>query len=240
MIGYFLLQALEAPENALPASWRAARRVARWSASSARPRSTPTTPRSTDPTKFVGPVYTRPRRSARPARGWRGPAARASPGDGWCPPRARGPGRAGHHPAAGSAAHSSSAPAAAASRSWPGHDGLRGVEAVVDKDLTAALLAQDLDADALLLLTDVAHVEIGYGTPDARLIAGPPPPSCGPATGRRFPAGSMGPKVEAACRFVEATGGGPSSAGSTMPRPCWKAGPERRCSKRQCRREHHE
>ena len=58
--------------------------------------------------------------------------------------------------------------------------GLRGVEAVVDKDLTAALLAQDLGADALLLLTDVAAVQDGYGT--ARTpgpSAGPPPPSCG-------------------------------------------------------------
>src|SRR6266568_1637960 len=48
--------------------------------------------------------------------------------------------------------------------------GLRGVEAVVDKDLTAALLARELEADALLLLTDVAAVQDGYGTPQARPI----------------------------------------------------------------------
>jgi len=80
---------------------------------------------------------------------------------------------------------------------------LRGVEAVVDKDLTAALLAQALEADALLLLTDVACVESGYGT-DAAV----PIHRSDPSTLRSLslPSGSMGPKVEAACRFVEATG----------------------------------
>jgi carbamate kinase len=85
-----------------------------------------------------------------------------------------------------------------------GEDGhLRGVEAVIDKDLGAALLARDLDADALLILTDVSHVEIGFGTPDAKPI-GRTNPSW--LRAQSFPAGSMGPKVEAACRFVEATG----------------------------------
>jgi carbamate kinase len=81
---------------------------------------------------------------------------------------------------------------------------LHGVEAVVDKDLSAALLARRLGADLLLLLTDVAAVEDGWGTPRARPIA-----RATPATMRagRFAPGSMGPKVEAACRFVEATGG---------------------------------
>jgi carbamate kinase len=81
---------------------------------------------------------------------------------------------------------------------------LRGVEAVVDKDLTAALLASALNADALLLLTDVEAVVDGFGTPDARPIRHATP---GELRARAFPAGSMGPKVEAACRFVEATGG---------------------------------
>ena len=80
---------------------------------------------------------------------------------------------------------------------------LRGVEAVVDKDLTAALLARDLAADALLILTDVDAVEDGYGTPQARPIHRATPQEL---RARPFPAGSMGPKVEAACRFVEATG----------------------------------
>ena len=80
---------------------------------------------------------------------------------------------------------------------------LLGVEAVVDKDLTAALLARDLGADALLLLTDVASVEVGFGTEAARPIRRSNPVALRAQT---FPAGSMGPKVDAACRFVEATG----------------------------------
>jgi carbamate kinase len=85
-----------------------------------------------------------------------------------------------------------------------GADGrLRGVEGVVDKDLTAALLARRLDADLLLMLTDVDAVRVGWGTVDERPL--------GHATADQlramsFAAGSMAPKVEAACRFVEATG----------------------------------
>ena len=84
-----------------------------------------------------------------------------------------------------------------------GTGGLRGVEAVVDKDLTAALLAIRLHADALLLLTDMAAVQDGFGTPQARPIGRV---SSTWLRARSFPAGSMGPKVEAACRFAEATG----------------------------------
>jgi carbamate kinase len=78
-----------------------------------------------------------------------------------------------------------------------------GAEAVIDKDLSAALLARDLGADALVILTDVANVETGYGTPAARPVGRTTPPAL---RALKFPAGSMGPKVEAACRFVEATG----------------------------------
>jgi carbamate kinase len=85
-----------------------------------------------------------------------------------------------------------------------GQGALDGVEAVVDKDLTAALLAEQLDADALLLLTDVPAVETGFGTRDAHPIGHTTP---GELRRTPFPAGSMGPKVEAACRFVERTGG---------------------------------
>ena len=81
---------------------------------------------------------------------------------------------------------------------------LEGIEAVVDKDSTAGLLADALDADLLLILTDVAAVETGYGTPAARPIHRATPADL---RALRFPAGSMGPKVEAACRFVELTGG---------------------------------
>jgi carbamate kinase len=85
-----------------------------------------------------------------------------------------------------------------------GEDGkLRGVEAVIDKDLATAKLAEALEADALLLLTDVAAVMRDFGTPEAAPIT-----RATPAALRReqFPAGSMGPKVEAVCRFVEITG----------------------------------
>jgi carbamate kinase len=80
---------------------------------------------------------------------------------------------------------------------------LHGVEAVVDKDLTSALLADAVGADALLLLTDVDAVIDGFGTPDAHPIRHATP---GELRARTFPAGSMGPKIEAACRFVEKTG----------------------------------
>jgi carbamate kinase len=85
-----------------------------------------------------------------------------------------------------------------------GDDGrLRGAEAVIDKDLSAALLARQLGADALMLLTDVDGVESGFGTPGATLIR---KASVAELRAGSFPDGSMGPKVEAACRFVEATG----------------------------------
>jgi carbamate kinase len=80
---------------------------------------------------------------------------------------------------------------------------LEGVEAVVDKDLTASLLGQALNADALLLLTDVDAVYADFGTPRARPLRRT---TSAELRSERFAAGSMGPKVEAACRFVEATG----------------------------------
>ena len=80
---------------------------------------------------------------------------------------------------------------------------LHGTEAVVDKDLTAALLARSLDADALLLLTDIAAVQEGFGTPQAQPLRRVTPAEL---RSRSFPDGSMGPKIEAVCRFVEATG----------------------------------
>jgi carbamate kinase len=86
-------------------------------------------------------------------------------------------------------------------RNEKGH--LQGVEAVVDKDLTTAVLAESLDADVLLILTDVPHVLRRYGTPDAEPVL-----RATPAALQRedFARGSMGPKVDAACRFVEMTG----------------------------------
>jgi carbamate kinase len=80
---------------------------------------------------------------------------------------------------------------------------LTGVEAVVDKDLTTSVLAEALDADALLILTDVPNVVRGYGTPDAEPVLRATPASL---QREDFASGSMGPKVDAACRFVEVTG----------------------------------
>ena len=80
---------------------------------------------------------------------------------------------------------------------------LRGVEAVIDKDLTAAVLAEALEADVLLVLTDVPNVVRGFGTPEAEPISRITP---GALRRESFPAGSMGPKVDAVCRFVELTG----------------------------------
>ncbi|KUN81625.1 carbamate kinase [Streptomyces bungoensis] len=85
----------------------------------------------------------------------------------------------------------------------PDTGALTGVEAVVDKDLTAALLAEDLKADFLLILTDVPCVYGGYGTPDQHPLLDATPREL---RNGGFPAGSMGPKTEAAARFVERTG----------------------------------
>lgn len=81
---------------------------------------------------------------------------------------------------------------------------LDGVEAVVDKDLTASALAQALDADALLILTDVANVYRQFGEPDQEPVGQVTPAAL---RAMDLPAGSMGPKVDAACRFAETTGG---------------------------------
>jgi carbamate kinase len=81
---------------------------------------------------------------------------------------------------------------------------LVGIEAVIDKDLASALLARDLRADALAIVTDVDAVYEGWGTPAQRAIRRATPEAL---AGSEFAAGSMGPKVKAACLFVEETGG---------------------------------
>ncbi|MBO3725800.1 carbamate kinase [Actinomyces bowdenii] len=80
---------------------------------------------------------------------------------------------------------------------------LQGVEAVIDKDLTASVLAQALKADALFILTDVDGVYKDFGTEDQEQVPRATPEAL---RGMGLPAGSMGPKVEAVCRFVESTG----------------------------------
>src|SRR5690554_932758 len=81
---------------------------------------------------------------------------------------------------------------------------LSGIEAVIDKDAASALLARELGADALLLLTDVAAVMRDFGTPDQAAIGAISPEE---AQKLALPAGSMGPKVTAAAGFAAATGG---------------------------------
>ncbi len=80
---------------------------------------------------------------------------------------------------------------------------LAGVEAVIDKDLASELLAREVGADLFVMATDVDGVYDGWGTPEQRKLDRVTP---GELRARPFAAGSMGPKVEAAARFVETTG----------------------------------
>jgi carbamate kinase len=194
MIGYWLMQALQ---NALPGRQVAA--IVNQTLVSA------ADPAFADPTKFVGPVYdeaTAKRLAAE--RGWQ-----VKPdGDYWrrvvpspAPKRVVETRIIRLLLASGAIVVCSGGGGVPAIRNEDGH--LEGVEAVVDKDLATSVLAESLEADALLLLTDVPAVMRGFGTPDAEPIL-----RATPAALRRenFPAGSMGPKVEAVCRFVEITG----------------------------------
>ncbi len=82
---------------------------------------------------------------------------------------------------------------------------IKGVEAVIDKDATSALLAVQAHADMLVLLTDVSAVAVDFGKPTQRLIAEASPKTLADYN-TEFQAGSMGPKVAAVCRFVTDTG----------------------------------
>jgi carbamate kinase len=85
--------------------------------------------------------------------------------------------------------------------------GVRGVEAVIDKDLTAAVLARSVEADVLVIATDVDHAIVGYGTPEAEPVRTVTLEQMRDiAAAGHFASGSMGPKVEAAMRFVESGG----------------------------------
>ena len=94
---------------------------------------------------------------------------------------------------------------------------LRGVEAVIDKDLAAAILAPAVGADVLVIATDVDNAVLSYGTPDARPLDRVTPAQMREyAADGHFASGSMGPKVEAAVRFVE--GGGTRSVITSLQR----------------------
>ena len=193
MIGYWLVQALQ---NALP-SRQVACLVSRTLVSA-------DDPAFADPSKFVGPVYDERQARALAAsqhfqvrqdgRRWRRVVPSPEPAELLDLPAVRILLEAG---AIVICAGGGGVPVVA------GNGRVHGVEAVVDKDLTASLLARQLHADALLLLTDVATVADGYGTPQARPIRRATPAEL---RARPFPAGSMGPKIDAVCRFVEATG----------------------------------
>ena len=83
-----------------------------------------------------------------------------------------------------------------------GHS-LQGVEAVIDKDACSSLLARALDTDCLVIATDVDAVYLDFGLRTQRALQRITPDELRQT---RFAAGSMGPKVEAACAFVSATG----------------------------------
>ena len=94
---------------------------------------------------------------------------------------------------------------------------VRGVEAVIDKDLAAVVLARSVDAEALVIATDVENAVVGFGTPDARPLGRTAVSRLRELAGEgHFASGSMGPKVDAACRFVE--GGGAVSVITSLAR----------------------
>jgi carbamate kinase len=84
-----------------------------------------------------------------------------------------------------------------------GHHKLTGVECVIDKDLASELLARELHADLFVMLTDADAVYVDWGKPTQQAIRRASPAALGDVP---FAAGSMGPKVAAACRFASATG----------------------------------
>lgn len=195
MIGYWLLQALE---NALPGRG-VATLVTQTVVDAA-------DPAFFDPHKFVGPLYDEERATRLAGeRGWtvrqdEGGFRRVVPS-----PEPRSIVELAHVSGllrTGAVVICAGGGGVPVVRDVDGH--LQGVEAVVDKDLTAALLAERLGADALLILTDVSAVEAGHGTADARPIGHT---TVSELRSHSFPAGSMGPKVDAVCRFVSATGG---------------------------------
>jgi carbamate kinase len=194
MIGYWLMQALQ---NTLPGRQVAA--IVNQTLVSA------ADPAFADPTKFVGPVYDEA--TAHRLAGERGWTVKPD-GDYWrrvvpspAPKRVVETRIIRLLLASGAVVVCAGGGGVPAIRNEDGH--LEGVEAVVDKDLATSVLAESLEADALLLLTDVPAVMRSFGTPQAEPIL-----RATPAALRRenFPAGSMGPKVEAVCRFVEITG----------------------------------
>ncbi len=194
MIGYWLVQSLRNAGLAKPAVALVTQTVV-----------DATDPAFAEPTKFVGSVYDEPEaEQLRADHGW----AFARDGERWR--------RVVPSPEPTSIVEQDCVDALVAAGALvvcgggggvpvadDGAGGLRGVEAVVDKDLTAAVIARSVDADRLLVLTDVPAVMRDFGTARARPIDRL---YLDELDETAFPAGSMGPKVAAARRFVAATG----------------------------------
>jgi len=156
------------------------------------------------PTKFIGPVYDKAQAQTAAERGW----TVKPDGDGWrrVVPSPE-PRRIVQLPAIRRLVDSGFLVVCAGGGGVPvveDGSGHRGVEAVIDKDLCSALLASDLAADVLVLATDVDGVYTDWGEPGRRRVGRATPAQL---RSHDFAAGSMGPKVEAACRFAEASGG---------------------------------
>jgi carbamate kinase len=163
-------------------------------------------PAFADPTKFVGPVYTRDEAQELAQRlGW----VVKPDGDAWrrvvASPQPRRifelrPIRwLLEQGAVVIAAGGGGIPTAY----LPGTRTLTGVEAVVDKDLASAVLAREIEADRFVVATDADAVYVDYGTPQQRALVAAHPDAL---RDLEFPAGSMGPKVAAAVEFVASSG----------------------------------
>lgn len=199
MIGYLLEQELA---NLLPAARAVTTLITRVEVD-------PQDPAFAHPTKPIGPVYSRTESERVAAqKGW----VMAADGDAFrrvvaSPQPLRVLGLQSircllEHGALVIAAGGGGIPVA---RSGDGNDlpGLHGVAAVIDKDLCTSLLARELQADVLVIATDVAAVYLDWGLPTQRAIGRVTPQAL---AGHDFAAGTMGPKVEAARAFVLATG----------------------------------
>ena len=201
MIGYVLQQELG---NELPQDKRFATLLTQIEVD-------PADPAFADPTKPIGPVYDRPQADALAAeKGW----AFKPDGDGFrrVVPSPQPKHIYGLEPVEWMlerdcvvvCAGGGGIPVMHTDEPVPAGRRLVGVEAVIDKDLASALLAKELRADVLAIITDVDAVYDGWGTAHAAAIRRASPEAL---AGAEFAAGSMGPKVAAACTFVTETGG---------------------------------